>query len=560
MENTTTLQPARVPSGRPRVLKGKADRATDVRLRQTDLGRGIFGPAIRLFSRAGFLTKATAMGIILAIPTLGLLFWQIGARYNEAWDTRLRATQHYVEIAEGVLRQFHEQETAGELTRAEAQQLAKRTIAQLSYNDGAYFWIHDTNLRMVMHPKNRALNGSDVGHMRDADGKAFFQEMNEVAGRDGGGFVEYMWQNPGEPAPEKKISYVRSFRPWGWTLGSGVYTADIVAGARKQVLVNGTVVIAGFLFAAYLFFAFYRLMSRGLADLQHHIRAIRDGDLTTTITPFGRDEVAQSLSDLAEMQRSLRTIVTAVRNASSDITRSVREVAAAAGDLASRTEHTSSNLTQSAAAIEQINATANHTAANTEEGSRLAQQNTTAAQHSVHVMGEMVNTMNAIRHTSGKISDIVSTIDSIAFQTNILALNAAVEAARSGEAGRGFAVVAGEVRALAQRSARASREISELIHESVHQVEAGTDIVHKSEEAIKNVLESSERVNIILREIFNGAKEQSMGIDEVSRALATLDGMTQQNAAMVEETAVTAEAMNEQAQRLAAEVARFRLP
>ena len=560
MENTTTMQPTLAPSMSQEALRLKAGTATDTRLRDKTIGRGFFGPGIRLFSRTGFLYKAILMGVVLAIPTLGLLFWQISARYTDAWDARMRATQHHVEIAQAVAGHFHAQELANEVTREQAQDLAKRAIARLRYNGDDYFWIHDVNSRMVAHPKNPALDGTDLSKTRDTEGKAFFQEMIDVSTKHGGGYVTYTWQNPGEAKPTPKISYVKEFKPWGWVIGSGVYMADVVAASRKQVIINASAVLVTFLIATYLFVAFYRLMSHGLGSLQHHIQAIRDGNLTTTISHFGRDEFAQSLRDLAAMQQALRTIVSAVRLSSSDISHSVQEVSAAANDLASRTELTAANLTESASAMEEIHATATHTAGNTDEGSKLAQQNAVAATHSVQVMGEMVDTMQAIRQTSGKINDIVSTIDSIAFQTNILALNAAVEAARSGEAGRGFAVVAGEVRALAQRSAQASREISALIGESVDQVEAGTTIVRKSEEAIKDVLESSERVNVILKEIATGAQEQSIGISEVGRALSELDSMTQQNAAMVEQTAATAAAMNEQALRLAAEVSRFQLP
>ncbi|NLC37435.1 MAG: chemotaxis protein, partial [Alcaligenaceae bacterium] len=338
------------------------------------------------------------------------------------------------------------------------------------------------------------------------------------------------------------------------------YMEDIIVAARQQLIVNGSIIAIALLLTTYLFLAFYRLMNRCLSDLQNNIRAIRDGDLATEITYYGSDEIASALQDLAEMQSSLRNIVSSVRSSSADIAHSVHEVGAAANDLASRTEQTASNLTESASAMEEIQATAAHTAGNTEEGSRLARDNAEAATHSMQVMQEMVETMQGISQTSDKINDIIATIDSIAFQTNILALNAAVEAARSGEAGRGFAVVAGEVRALAQRSSQASGEISGLIAESVKQVETGRAIVLKSETAIKDVLASSDRVNQLLKEISTGAQEQTVGISEISQALAELDGMTQQNAAMVEETAATAASMNDLAARLSHEVARFRLP
>lgn len=561
MNDTSTTFPPAVPGpALSESLRQKAAQASNATLhRRHPVGR-FMGPGARLFAHARFLTKAMLMGAILAIPALGLLFWQLSARYDDAWDLRMQATKHHVEIAQAVLTHFHHQELAEEITRDQAQWLAKRAIAQLRYNGDEYFWIHDTSARMVIHPKNPALNDQDLSDLRDAEGRAFFKEMIDVSTREGGGFVRYLWQNPGEPAPVEKISYVQVFKPWGWVIGGGVHMEDVILAAREQLVINGSIVGIALLLAGYLFLSFYRLVSKGLADLQLHLRAIRQGDLTTTVTYYGTDEIATALRDLEDMQQSLRSIVASVRSSSADIAASVREVGAAANNLASRTEQTASSLTESASAMEQIQTTAAHTTSNTDEGRQLAQQNATAATHSVAVMQEMVGTMQAISQTSAKINDIVSTIDSIAFQTNILALNAAVEAARSGEAGRGFAVVAGEVRALAQRSAQASGEIASLIAESTTQVEAGKRIVLKSEAAIKEVLGSSERVNVLLQEISTGAREQTTGINEVGQALVALDDMTQQNAAMVEQTAATATAMNELAVLLSDNVSQFRLP
>src|SRR5690606_21942322 len=268
---------------------------------------------------------------------------------------------------------------------------------------------------------------------------------------------------------------------------------------------------------------------------------------------------AAALHDLADMQKALRSIVSNVRAGTGEIALSIQEVNVAANDLASRTEQSASNLTELASAMEEIGATAQQTTTHTDTGNTFAQQNAQAAQHSVEVMREMVRTMESIHTTSEKIQEIVSTIDSIAFQTNILALNAAVEAARSGEAGRGFAVVAGEVRALAQRSAQASQEISGLINQNVDQVRNGVEIVTRTETAIGEVVSSAEQVKRLLQEIATSAREQSIGITQVGSALSDLDRMTQQNAAMVEETAVTAALMSDMAQQLTRAVARFRV-
>ena len=229
-------------------------------------------------------------------------------------------------------------------------------------------------------------------------------------------------------------------------------------------------------------------------------------------------------------------------------------------DLSARTEQAAANLEESASAMEQISSTVQKTSAHTEEVARVAHHNAEAAAQGGEVMREVVQTMEGIRGSSARIGEIIGTIDGIAFQTNLLALNAAVEAARAGEQGRGFAVVAAEVRSLAQRSASAAHEIKGLISTSVAQVEAGSGIVRRAGATIDDIVQSSQRVNTLLGEIATGAREQSQGIGQIGQAVQELDRMTQQNAALVEETASASSAMKDQAQVLAQEVTRFRLP
>jgi Methyl-accepting chemotaxis protein len=519
---------------------------------------GFLGLGVRLFSSLKFRAKATVIGLVLILPLLLLLVLQTSGRYEDAWDARLDATKNHVAVAMGVLEHFHEQERSGAVSGDEARKLALAAIMRLRYNQHQYFWVHDLSKNMLGHPFSRALIGKNMSTARDENGKDFFSEMNDVAS-EGGGFVEYFWKNEGEATATDKISYVNLFEPWGWIIGSGIYVQDLREAAQDQLIFNSTIVAITLLIALYFFMAFARLMGQGLTQLQGHLQAIRSGDLTRKVQPFGKDELAAALNDLSDMQKALRGIVSSVRTGTGEITHSINEVNAAAADLASRTEQSASNLTELASAMEEIGATARQTSMHTDEGNAHAQQNALAAQRGVEIMREMVQTMESIHTASEKIKEIVSTMDSIAFQTNILALNAAVEAARSGEAGRGFSVVAGEVRALAQRSSRASQEISSLISESVDQVRSGVEIVTRTENAIAEVLTSSEKVKLLLQEIATSAREQSVGIGEVGRALSDLDRMTQQNAAMVEETAVTAALMSEKAHDLANEVARFRV-
>ncbi len=314
------------------------------------------------------------------------------------------------------------------------------------------------------------------------------------------------------------------------------------------------------LLAAYLFISFRKVLDGGLREVAFHINAMRDGNLTTRPRAWGADEVANLMLTLTQMQASLRAIVTTVRGSSDTIVGASTQIAGGAGDLQARTEQTAASLQETAAAMEEITATVQRNTDTLQEATRLADTNARAAERSGEIIGQVMQTMQAINSSSGRIGDIIGTIDGIAFQTNLLALNAAVEAARAGEQGRGFAVVASEVRALAQRSAAAAREIKGLVTDSVGQVQGGVRVVRDAGGSIDEVVGSSRRVSELLADAALGAREQSQGVVQSAAAVQQMDTATQQNAALVEQTAAAARELQNQAEQLAAGVAQFRLP
>jgi len=314
------------------------------------------------------------------------------------------------------------------------------------------------------------------------------------------------------------------------------------------------------LLALYLFVSFNKVLKGGLKEVAHHIHAMRNGDLTTHPHPWGGDEVAGLMSALAEMQASLRQIVVQVRDSSQHIVQGSTLIASAASDLSARTERTAAELQDSASCMEQISSTASQSAQHARQASLAAQDNSAQAHHAGDVIHQVVHTMRGIQASSHRIGEIIGTIDGIAFQTNILALNAAVEAARAGDQGKGFAVVASEVRMLAQRSAQAAKEIKQLISSSVREVESGAQVVEDAGQTMQTLLCTTERINALLVQMADAAHEQSKGVGHAGQAIVGIDRMTQQNSALSEQTAHTAEHLKGSALALEAQVERFQLP
>ncbi|ANE74962.1 methyl-accepting chemotaxis protein [Dickeya solani] len=301
-------------------------------------------------------------------------------------------------------------------------------------------------------------------------------------------------------------------------------------------------------------------MGRPLEKVKAHLQILSNGQLDLTIGEMGRNEIGQLIPFVNTMQRNWIKTVADIRRSANEIYHGSSEIAAGNADLSSRTEEQAAALSETAASMEQLSAVVKQNADNAHQASSLARDASKAANNGGDVVKAVSNSMQNITHSSQKIVDIINVIDSIAFQTNILALNAAVEAARAGEAGRGFAVVASEVRNLAQRSAQAAKEIKTLIDESVDNVKNGYEQVSQASKSMEDILKSVTNVTDIMGEIASASSEQSKGISQVGTAITQMDSVTQQNAALVEQSSATSSSLEEQAHHLNEIVSVFKLP
>jgi len=505
----------------------------------------------------------------LWLPLILSLLCLAGISIYYAYQTRaMRLTerqadlQHVSESALSVVRTFADQAAAGTMPVAEAQKRAMDSIRNMRYGEDGYFTILNSQPTVLMHPTQQGMNGKDVGDYKDPNGVYVYRDIVAVVKRDGKGFTAYFTSKPGATEASPKIGYSTTYQPWDWILLTGLYVDDLNAAFRSTLYQSLGILV---LLAAALS-AVVVLLNRGIfrslggepsyaAEIANQIA---DNDLTAVVKTAPNDR-SSLLFSMKRMQEQLTQTIGTIKTSADSIATATHQIAAGNQDLSQRTEEQAASLEETAASMEQLTSTVTQNADNASQANQLAAQAAEVAEQGSTVVSRVVETMDGINASSDKIAEIVGLIEGIAFQTNILALNAAVEAARAGEQGRGFAVVASEVRSLAQRSSAASKEIKELIHDSVDRVQAGASHVQEAGAKMREITHEIRRVTDIMGEITAASQEQSKGIRQVNQAVTQMDEVTQQNAALVEEAAAAAGSLESQANDLKAAVSMFRL-
>ena len=515
------------------------------------------------------------------------------------------STRRTVETAYGLLDYYHKQEQAGQLSRAEAQTRALAAIGALRYNKADYFWVNDMNAVMLMHPIKPELNGKDVTTKTDSNGKRMFVEMVQVVRAKGEGFVDYHWDKPSGEKSVPKISYVKGYAPWGWLIGTGVYVDDINAALWQQggvlaVLLVGRRIGQSVVVPVEVLTQRMAGLAQGDADsaVPNLDRTDEIGGMSQALEVFRRAALAQREAEkdqqvaiatvgqhLGELAKGnlvdrigaipptyaalrdhynsavnrLSTALHAVYDNTSAITEAADGIRDGSADLARRTEQEALALERTVHDLADVTGEVRGAAQNAGHASEVVSATISDVRESGAVMEQAMVAMHGIEQSSSDVRKIIALIDGIAFQTNLLALNAGVEAARAGEAGRGFSVVAEEVRALAQRSAVAAKEVESHVLTSVAQVQSGVGLVSDVEGRLGRIIERVEQLGELVTGISQSAQRQAASVGQVNEAMRGMELSTQHNAAMAEEATAACTSLARNAMVLRGEVERFEL-
>ena len=510
--------------------------------------------------------KLLAPLVFCLLALLALTLFNAYQARSKAYEARQQALRDFVDSADSLIAAIAAEAKAGKLPEEDAKATAIARVGQLRYAGGAgYITSITTDSVVLNNPASPGINGKNMAGFQDAKGSYLYRSIAAVgASAQGNGYLTYWWPRPGAKEPSEKLAYAKRSTSWNWDLIAGDYVDDIqqafIATIIKSVAALAVLAALLSLIAWMATRSVLQAIGGEPAVAAAIANRIAAGDLSQTgLEGASHAPEGSVIAAVQRMSEQLRQLVTRIHDTAGIIHRSAGEIATGSLDLSQRTEQQASSLEETAASMEQLTATVHQNAENAQQASQIASGACAVAERGGTVVDQVVSTMGEINTSSRRVVDIIGVIDGIAFQTNILALNAAVEAARAGDQGRGFAVVAGEVRTLAQRSASAAREIKTLIQASVERVDAGATLVDQAGQTMREVVTTVRNITGIVTEIASASREQSTGIEQVGHAVTDMDRVTQQNAALVEQSSAATQVLQQESEKLSRLTASFKL-
>lgn len=480
------------------------------------------------------------------VSTLIVFVFSLIQEYNNLLESRKIKTQHLVEAAVSLVEQYDQRVEAGDMSKEDAEKAALLALKSMRYDQKEYFWINDMKPHMIMHPMKPELDGKDLSGIVDPNGKRVFVAfVDAVKAGDGAGFVDYMWPRGDEKIPQPKISYVKTYKPWGWIIGSGIYIDDVRTALFIYIYKLIGVVVLALTAMCVLALMVTRSINRGIADLLGVFETMLTFDFRTRPKVASADEIGQA-------SKGLSTVLDNISSAIREVLYSSQTMAAAAEEMAISTvtvrrisaeQQTdiggiSKSSENAAQMIEKINGMMVATRARLEGISQSA----SAANQTIQTLQEM----------AARVSETSGVINTISEQINLLALNAAIEAARAGEAGRGFAVVADEVRKLAASTAKSVHEIEEVLHKLEGSVVETSEGLHSISNEIVTARDDVMQVADAMVQQASIMANISTSVDEFRTRVNQLD-------ASIEETNVAASSVAEESNKLTSEMSRFKV-